>query len=230
MNASSLPSISELAAQCERETTRFFRTRQKNSNDDSCLQLFRLAALENDEEAWEAIYRQYAPLVKGWVLRHPAFSQTGEDADYFINMAFSRMWQAMTPEKCQRFDNIKSVLRYLQACTHSAIIDFVRNNQLEALDIETQKIHRKIEASIIDANERLHDRIYSKEALEIIEQRMKTPQESVVLYEAYVLGLKAGNIFQRHPELFQNVKEVYRVKENILARLRRDKGLRELLA
>ena len=230
MNDPSRPSISELATQCERETSRFFRARQENEEGDSCLQLFRLAALKNDEKAWEAIYRQYAPLVKGWVLRHPAFPQTGEDADFFINMAFSRMWQAMTPEKCQRFDNIKSVLRYLQACTHSAIIDFVRNNQLEALDIETQKIHRKIEASVIDANERLHDRIYSKEALEIIEQRMKTPRESAVLYEAYVLGLKAGDIFQRHPEMFQSVKEVYRVKENILARLRRDKDLRELLA
>ncbi len=230
MNAPSRTSISYLAAQCEGETTRFFRTRQENNENDSCLQLFRLAALQDNEEAWEAIYRQYAPLVKGWVLRHPAFPQTGEDADYFINMAFSRMWRAMTPQKCQQFENIKSVLRYLQTCTHSAIIDSVRNNQLEALDIEIQEIHRQIEASAIDANERLHERIYSKEALEIVEQRMKTPQERIVLYEAYTLGLKAGDIFQRHPGMFQSVKEVYRVKENILARLRRDKDLRELLA
>jgi len=215
--------------QCEQETTRFFRNDQEDEGD-SCLKLFKLAGLQNNEEAWEAIYRQYAPLVKGWVLRHPAFPQTGEDAEFFINMAFSRMWRAMTPQKCEQFDNIKSVLRYLQACTHSAILDVVRNNQLELLDIEARELHQQNDANAAGSNERLYDMLYCKEALEIIKQRMKTVQEHTVLYESYVLGLKAGDIFQRHPELFQSVKEVYRVKENILARLRRDKVLQELLS
>jgi hypothetical protein len=44
------------------------------------------------------------------------------------------------------------------------------------------------------------------------------------------LALKPREIYTRSGGLFDNVKEVYRVKENVLARLRRDAELKEFLS
>ena len=58
--------------------------------------------------------------------RHAAFPASGEEAQYFVNRAFDKLWTAMTPQKFERFPDLKSLLRYLQMCVHSAIIDHVR--------------------------------------------------------------------------------------------------------
>ncbi len=52
--------------------------------------------------------------------------------------------------------------------------------------------------------------------------RMKDEKEQKVLYGSFVLDLKPREIFDHYNQLFSNVHEVYRLKENILARLRRD--------
>ncbi len=219
--------LQELAEACSRETSHFFQ--HGRGACASCLTLFKQAIVQRDEDAWEIIYRQYAPLVKGWVLRHPAFQQTGEDADIFVNMAFTRMWQAITPEKCANFNNIKSVLRYLQTCTHSAIVDEIRQRQFESLNIESREVQHQIDAHGPSIEERVHHRIYYKQAFDAVMQRMKTPQERIVLSTMFVSGLKPGEIILKHPEIFRDVREIYRIKENILARLRRDKELQKYL-
>ncbi|HHB89781.1 MAG TPA: sigma-70 family RNA polymerase sigma factor [Anaerolineae bacterium] len=229
MSSSPRQSPEELARRCAHETQHFFERGQDPCH--SCLVLFRLAIIHQDEEAWEWIYQLYAPLVKGWVLKHPAFHQTGEDADAFVNGAFARMWKAITPEKCADFNDIKSVLRYLQICTHSAILDVVRQQRAELLNIEAREAQRQMKTNPTQSmEERIQHRIYCKQAFQAIQQRMKTPQEHRVLYEMFVLGLKPSEILAKHPELFRDAREIYRVKENILARLRRDKDLHDFLA
>ncbi len=222
--------LQDLADHCAEETHDFFQNGQNACA--SCLTLFKRAVLEQDEDAWELIYRQYEPLVKGWVLRHPAFLQTGEEADFFVNVAFSRMWQAITPEKCEGFNDIKSALRYLQACTHSAILDSIRQQRSEWLDIDASDVQRQIDAhaAIPNIEDRVQHRIYCKQALIAIQKRMKTPKEHYVLHEMFVLGLKPSEIIRKHPGVFRDVQEIYRIKENILARLRRDKELQKYLA
>jgi len=229
MTSLSRKQLLELAEKCAQETTEFFQSRENACA--SCLYLFKQAILHRDEGAWEVIYHQYTPLVKSWVIRHPAFSRTGEDADFFVNMAFSRMWQAITPEKCADFNEIKSVLRYLQVCAHSAILDSLRHRQVEWLDIESREVQHQADTheNRFSIEEQVQHRIYCKQAFDEIEKRMRTPQEQILLHAMFVLGMKPSEIMQHYPEEFQNVQEIYRTKENLMARLRRDKELRKYL-
>jgi DNA-directed RNA polymerase specialized sigma subunit len=60
-----------------------------------------------------------------------------------------------------------------------------------------------------------------------IRSRLKDERERVVFELSYHYGLPPREIYERRPELFTDAKEVSRIKENLLKRLRRDKSLRE---
>ncbi len=226
MSDHSRRSLSELAKQCAKETSQYFSN--GGAPGQSCYQLFKLAIIDRDQEAWEILYRQYEPLVKGWVLRHPAYAKTNEEADYFVNAAFTRVWQAITPEKFQRFEDTSSILRYLQVCTNSVILDNLRQRANEAYDIDADDVRHQIDQRHGRNVADMHRSLYFQQLFEAVNQRMKTEQERIVLYEVYVLDVKPSDIFKRHPHTFKNVKEIYRIKENILARLRRDEKLKKL--
>jgi len=217
-----------LAQQCARETQRFFQNR--NDSAFSCLELFRRAIIEQREEAWEYIYQQYENQVRRWVMRHPRFGSTGEAADYFVNLAFTRMWQAMTPDKFRGFDNIKMVLRYLQMCVHSVIVDYLRARPAAAMDIDDINTlgAQTPDAPRVDA--RVLDRVYQTEVWSLIRTRIRNQKEQIVFYGCYALGMKPSEIYREYPQTFRDVKEIYRIKENILARLRRDKELQAFFA
>jgi DNA-directed RNA polymerase specialized sigma24 family protein len=227
MIPSSREQLETLAERCAQETSLFFS--QGGDAGESCLELFELALLHGNEAAWEILYQQYQPLVKGWVLQHPVFHQTGEEADFFVNVAFSRMWQAITPEKFQRFDGIKSILRYLQICVHSAIVDAIRQRQREWLDIDAPDVRTELAVEGNGIEDRVSHALYCQQVLEAVKDRLKSPLERLVLNEVYVLGQKPREIYRRYPHLFNDVKDIYRIKENILARLRRDKELLETI-
>ena len=224
-NAMRLP---DLARRCAEETERFYR---RLENDPRyCFELFRRAIAERCERAWELLYEQYLPLVTGWVGRHSAFAGCGEEAPYFCNRAFEKMWSAVTPEKFGRFPNLKSLLRYLQMCVHSVILDHVRSaERAMLLDPEDNPIERTAAAGPSIETQAL-DRVGRRAFWQEIEKRLHTAQERRVVYDAYLLGLKPREVYARAPELFASVQEVYRAKENVLARLRRDSELARLLA
>ena len=97
--------ISQLAERCQAERERYRRTRQ--ADEVYCLELFRRALTEQDEAAWEVIYRQYQPLVTHWVLRYSRFADTGEEAVFFVNAVFTRMWQYRRQSQSnQQFDKL----------------------------------------------------------------------------------------------------------------------------
>src|SRR3954468_24420841 len=70
--------VNDLARCCAEETNKFLR--QSVSNDRYCLELFRRAIVQRDDDAWASIYQQYAPLVLTWVNQHQsATSLLGQD-------------------------------------------------------------------------------------------------------------------------------------------------------
>ena len=64
---------------------------------------------------------------------------------------------------------------------------------------------------------------------EKITTRLCGEKERRTVYGSFVLGLKPRQLYNQFPETFQGVNEIYRVKENVLARLRRDDELAKLL-
>jgi DNA-directed RNA polymerase specialized sigma24 family protein len=218
--------LAGIAHRCAHETDRFF---QRQAHDPRyCFELFRRAIAGQDQRAWELVYRQYRPLVAGWVERHSAFPSSGEEAQYFLNRAFEKMWSALNPERFGQFPNLKSLLRYLQMCVNSVVYDHVRRAELPQVELEPHALAADAPANDPLA-EQILDKVQQQELWSAVTARLQDDQERMVVYGSFVLGLKPRELCAHYAGSFVDVREVYRVKENVLARLRRDAALRRIL-
>jgi DNA-directed RNA polymerase specialized sigma24 family protein len=219
--------LAELAHRCAQETERFFQG--QGSDPQYCLELFRRAILEHDQAAWGAIHSQYQSLVAGWVRQHRSFETSGEEAQYFVNRAFEKIWAALTPEKFGRFPDLRSLLRYLKMCVHSAIVDHNRSRDQAdryALAEEAAAERTSRGPSVEDW---ALDQAYRRRFWDLINVRLHDEKERQVVYGSFVLALKPRELYDQFRNTFADVEEVYRVKQNVLTRLRRDPEFQELL-
>lgn len=226
-----LLTLSSIAHRCAQETERFF---QRRSYDPRyCFELFRRAIAERVQRAWVLVYDQYRPLVASWVERHPAFPASGEEVQYFVNRAFEKMWVALSADKFSRFPDLKSLLRYLQMCVHSVILDLTRATEKPivdaCVDLEAEAPNTQGATRAPGVESEALDRVRRQELWEEVDARMHSERERRVVYGTFVLGLKPRDVYAHFRDTFRDVNDVYRVKENVLARLRRDSELKKLL-
>ena len=119
--------------------------------------------------------------------RHAAYAASGEEADYFINRAFEKMWLALSPERFGGFPDLKSLLRYLQMCVHSAVYDVVRKTGREVAEID---IDAQMETSPFPQDDDVID--VEREALEQSALTIAHLESLVGLLN--VILLVAGNV------------------------------------
>ncbi len=220
--------LAGVAHRCARETELFF---QRQAYDpEYCFELFRRAIVDRNERAWELVYTQYRPLVARWVERHLAFPTSGEEAQYFVNRAFERMWVALTPDKFSQFSDLKSLLRYLQMCAHSAILDQTRVAEQSAVGGQADVASVESSGDGPSLEDQALARVCQQEFWEEINARLKDEKERRVVHASFVLALRPREIYDQHKGTFRDVKEIYRIKENVLARLGRDAELKRLLS
>lgn len=221
----SLP-LEDIAQRCAHETDRFFQ--HQDHDPRYCFELLRRAIADRCQRAWEFVYAQYQPLVTSWVERHAAFSSCSEEAQYFVNRAFEKMWTALTPVGFGRFPDLKSLLRYLQMCVHSAILDVVRVAERSTVVTQVEEMTTRGDPEVATVEDQALDRMQWQAFWEEISARLHSDQERQVVYGSFVLAMKPRELCAQFPDLFRDVNEVYRVKENVLARLRRDAELARL--
>jgi len=218
--------LTRLAEHCAQESELFFR--RQACDPRFCFELFRRAIQERLPCAWELIYDQYHSLVTRWVNRHPSFPSTGEETAYFVNRAFERMWSALTPKKFDNFPDLKSLLRYLQMCVHSVIIDYTRLSERATLETELKTAEEDIRQHGSGVEEQVLSRNQSQAFWNRVQRCLHNDKERRIMYGFFVLGLKSQEVYASSRDVFKNVDEVYRTKQNLLARLRRDPELLEL--
>jgi DNA-directed RNA polymerase specialized sigma24 family protein len=219
--------LASIAHRCTRETDAFF---QRRSHDPAyCYELFRRAIVDRSQPAWHVLYAQYCPLVAGWVERHPAFVVTGEEVQFFVNRAFEKMWAALDAGKFAQFPDLKSLLRYLQMCVHSTIVDHSRKAEQVVESVEVESLSDGSSTQGPRSDDLALVGVYREQFWEQINARLNDEKERRVVYGSYVLGLKPRELCETYQETFDDVRDVYRVKENVLARLRRDAELADIL-
>lgn len=224
----SMLTVAGLAHRCRQETERFYRRLQYDER--FCFELFRRAILQRSEQAWQVIVEHYDRQVTTWIKRHAVFPGADEPPDYFVNQAFARFWRAFSrdPGKLDRFASLNALMQYLKLCANSALTEHVRRHMSrdEPLDPETATLHRDHApdpASEVAAElgaQRLWQRV-----LEVV----KTDQERIIAQAYLVDDMKPKEIFSWRQDAFDDVVQVRRVKDNFLARLRRDKQLLAIL-
>ncbi|GCE28235.1 hypothetical protein KDA_37190 [Dictyobacter alpinus] len=221
-----LLSITELARCCSEETNKFLK--QSASNDRFCLELFRRAILYRNDEAWGSLYQQYAPLVLTWVTQHqsatPILGQDGSAP--LVNAAFAKFAQALTPTKISNFDTLAAILKYLKMCVHSVVADEVRVRQSRQYEDTLESIEH--EPASADPADDVVSNLSAQDLWKLILEEVRSEDERVLIYEAYVHGMKPGEICRQHPRYFASVDDVYRIKRNVLERLRRNRRLQSL--
>ncbi len=218
--------IPQLAERCRTEVERYRQTQQ--SNEIYCFELFQRALTRQEEAAWTAIYVQFQPLVNIWVHQYSRFSQTDEEASYFVNEAFIRMWQryASDPEGASNLDRLGKCLQYLRMCIGSAIEDFLRRRKKDALvtavtlegyDRPNSGVAAEVEWNLI--LDKLRD---------ILVEIIRNDQERLVVEESWVYDLAPRQIQKNHPEVFSDAAQVNQIKRNIIKRLKRHPNLRKM--
>ncbi|GHO96859.1 hypothetical protein KSF_069070 [Reticulibacter mediterranei] len=219
-------SINELAQRCSEETNKFLK--QNASNDRYCLEMFRRAIVKRDDDAWASIYQQYAPLVLTWVTQHqsaaPLLGQDGSGP--LVNAAFAKFSQALTPAKMENFDSLAAVLKYLKMCVHSVVADEVRLRQARQYEEALDTIEH--EPASTDPAEDVIASIAAEGLWQVILEELNGEDERVLIYLAYVQGMKPSEISSRQRKFFPTVDDVYRIKRNVLERLRRNRRLQAL--
>lgn len=217
--------VAELAHKCAQETENYFH--QQSHDSSYCFELFRRAIQEHNQGAWEIICVQYQPLVSGWVKQHHGFESTGEEIQYFVNGAFGKIAATLSPVKFDGFPNIGSLLRYLKMCVHSVIVDYNRMvDQANLYLLEDASEEASTEPATED---QALDRSHDQAMWEWINAWLDDEKERRVIYGLFVLALKPQELYDHFQNLFHEVDEIYRVKQNVIARLRRDPEFRKLL-
>jgi DNA-directed RNA polymerase specialized sigma24 family protein len=113
-------------------------------------------------------------------------------------------------------------------CVHSVIVDHVRGAERAALDFEPE-FWPDESGDSVNPEDEAFGRLRRQEFWQQINARLNSDKERLVVYCSFELGLKPREIYAQHRRAFRGVDEIYRVKENVLARLGRDDELRNLL-
>ncbi len=208
----------ELKESCREESKRYQR-KGHSVRKGTCYELFRRAIVDKDEEAWAAVYEQYKKLVVTWV-------QTGDNrVDDLVNDTFMRFFKAIKPDTfVQKFAGIGKVMAFLRLCAQSAKIDMIRKQkkaEIVSLDDANIIIYDAMTSNVLD-------RIQKEEVLEHLQSRLKDDQERLLYFLSFESGLKPRQIAAKYKKEFADVKEVRRIKERIVLRLKKDPQLRIL--
>jgi hypothetical protein len=231
LDVSQLP-LPELARRCDDETRKF--RRGERSDSAACYELFRRAIQDRDQVAWARIVEQYRGIVLAWVHRHPGSRVVEEEDDHWVDLAFTRLFRAVGPEKFERFTDVPQILRYLQMCVGSVLQDALREHQQRlatiSIDVDERDDSDEAPAALQIRSRTVVERaLDARELWAAIERVLTDDEERRLAYLTLVLEYKPSEICSLFPDQFPSVARVYPRLRGVLGRLQRTPEIREFL-
>ncbi len=224
----------ELDRQCAAEEENPLCALSSERIPGPCLELFRRAFEDQDDYAWELLYARYQPLIGKWV------NGPEDEKAQRIQETFVRFWKSLRTSTFEiRFSSIKGVKSYLYITANSVKLDHGRRTQrdkrlcsleenwedcLEDDNGETLKendfLSYLLKEEQLDptATEALNH-IIQQSLYDYILSQLKDPQEELLFRLSFHEGLPPQKIAARYPQEFENVANVYKIKERLLKRL-----------
>jgi len=219
-------SVENLANQCAEETEKFNR-RQPNATQ-YCFELLRRALAEGIQDAFTWVYQVYERQVLKWVLRYPRFEETGEAADYFVNSAFTKFYFAVRGPKFERFGSVPSLLMYLKLCVHTAIAQYIRDQQ-KKLEISTDDEDSEGDIRDRRQEEELEKLTGAEELWVVICRLLPAPADQSLARCVFTLDMKPAEIVTAYPGRWSGEREISVALYRIRRLLRQDPEVRQLL-
>jgi len=230
--------LDALAKECAEETRLFYESQY----DDSlhCFELFRRAICDKSNEAYEKICEHYIPLIKKyWVAPHLKH-EMGKELDFGFD-ALEKLRKAFDPDKDpDKFDkfqnNIKPLMAYLKMCVNSVIVDQIRMERRHNREVPIEGRENRIKDSTKTPEENMENEEKRRSFWAKIEVHLHDDKDKIVVDGLFKLGLKPRDIYEIYKPSkdtnkisFTDVDEIYRIKQNIIARLRHDSEIGKFL-
>jgi hypothetical protein len=202
-----------LAAHCLRELNNY--RRGEPSTDTYGLELLHRATIQGDQEAWTWLQYCFSGMVRAWLHRHPSREAACrlESEENYVAQAFERFWQATTLTHQVEFRTLAAALQYLRASLNGAILDTLRAYS-RPREISLPEPGGPGEPEVEDKTDR-------SEVWEILKELLPNRREQRVAYLLFHCGLKPREIVRFCPQEFRDIREIYRVRRNIMERLLR---------
>ena len=192
---------------------------QQSGDDRYCLEIFRRAIVDGDNEAWIALQEQFRDNVLYWLRCH-AKRQVAlqiETEQSYVDDTFARLWHWGRNRKLE-FRSLAGALKFLHLCLNSSVVDYLRRYMY--------KEHVPLQEYGLSSASRQEEEGYDRRALwKEIQRILTNPRERRVIFLVYYEGLKPREIVRLYPEEFADVKEVHRLLKNAYRRLRQHKDI-----
>jgi hypothetical protein len=212
-------SLDDLTQRCAAETEKF--NRREPSDARYCFELLRRALAEGLSDAFTRVYQIYERQVLVWVHSHSGFARSGESADYFVSSAWSTFYFALRGPKFASFPSLPQVLAYLKLCVHTAIAQYLRDQEpVPTLPIEL--------APHVAHLPDLGTRIAASELWRRIEQLLPDSHDRLLARSVFVEDLKPRQIVKAHPTIWNDERDVSVELYRIRRLLRNDPELRRM--
>lgn len=181
--------------------------------------MFRRAIVGGDEAAWAAVYVQYHSLVRHWL-------SDVADVENLVQETFARLSQAVTAERFTsgEFPTLGGLLAFARRTAINLRINEERRVERERHTLDDWFDQEKA----IATSDHL-EQVIRQELADHVQGLLKDEQERLVFRLTYEFDLPPREIARRYPRHFKDVDEVYRVKERLKKRLKRDPWLRQYL-
>jgi DNA-directed RNA polymerase specialized sigma24 family protein len=213
--------LSTLTHHCSNELMR--HRRRELADDSYCLEIFRRAIIQHDDRAWSMVQNCFGEIVRIWVRSHSSrdIALLRDTEENYVAQTFSRFWYAVHNQSLE-FATLNSALSYLHATLNGIIMDTMRVHLgSREVPLPEPGLFQEPVAEENDDHQTLWESLGSL---------LSDERERRVTYLLYYCGLKPREIASRFPLEFADVKEVYRLNQNVIDRLRRNRDrLRWLL-
>ncbi len=200
-----------LADRCSSELVR--RRRKEAADDRHCLEIFRRAILEHNEQAWFVLQERFGESVRTWIHSHSSsdIALLHNSEENYVAQTFSRFWIAVHEQHFE-FKTLNGALSYLHAALDGIFIDTTRTHfRSREVPLPDQDSPEEPVAELPGDD---------LEIWNIILSLLNDERERRIAQLLYFHGLKPKYILERFPQEFTDVKEIYSVSCNIVERLR----------
>ena len=182
------------------------------------VELLRRALVEQTDESWAALEQCFSETVRCWLRNHPysdvVLRQDSEEN--YIAQTFERFWYAVRGQRLV-FSSLPAALRYLHATLNGLLTDTMRSH--------LRHCSREVPLPEPGCPEEpgAEDALESERLWEGIQRLLVNERERRLFFLLYGCGLKPREVVSRCPQEFNDVKEIYRLTNNIVERLRRNR-------
>jgi hypothetical protein len=177
------------------------------STDTYGVELLRRAIMQGDQDARIQVQECLSETVRGWLHCHPSrkIAHRLDNEEHYLARAFERFWHISTYQQQPDITSLNAALRYLLASLNGVVLDTLR------------AYSRPREFSLPEPGEpQMEDSNDNTEVWDILKTILSSPREQRLAYLLFHCGLKPEEIVHCFSQEFSDVREIYRLRRNIM--------------